>query len=120
MSILQSVLLWLLLNILIGITMELAFFMQTMGDMKNAPMYEKIFTSQFWATMEWIFVIPAQRIGITFFNPAQLAMSSYVFDFISQIASNSYWLKLKTTVDDYVGMGLILFGMFATKFQIFG
>jgi hypothetical protein len=29
-------------------------------------------------------------------------------------------LKLPTTVDDYVGMFLILFGMYAAKYTLFG
>jgi len=113
------VLFWLFLNIMIGLTMDFALFMQTTPEMKDSSIYKKILTSEFWATIEWIFLIPSQRIGNTFLNPAQLAMSSYVFDFLAQIWSNVYWLKLPTTVDDYVGMVLILFGMYAAKFRIF-
>jgi len=114
------VLFWLFLNVMIGLTMDFALFMQTTPGMKDASIYKKILTSEFWATIEWMFLIPSQRIGNTFLNPAQLAMSSYVFDFLAQIWSNIYWLKLPTTVDDYVGMILILFGMYAAKFRIFG
>lgn len=115
-----TVLFWLFLNIMIGLTMEFALFTQTTSAMKNANIYEKILTSEFWASVEWMFVIPMQRIGNTFLNPAQLSLSSYVFDFLSQLWSNTYWLKLPTTVDDYVGMVLILFGMYASKYVIFG
>ena len=114
------VLFWLFLNVMIGLTMDFALFMQTTPEMKDASIYNKILTSEFWATIEWMFLIPSQRIGNTFLNPAQLAMSSYVFDFLAQIWSNIYWLKLPTTVDDYAGMILILFGMYAAKFRIFG
>jgi len=114
------VLFWLFLNVMIGLTMDFALFTQTTPEMKDASIYKKILTSEFWATIEWMFLIPSQRIGNTFLNPAQLAMSSYVFDFLAQIWSNIYWLKLPTTVDDYVGMILILFGMYAAKFRLFG
>ena len=120
MNFVVTVLFWLFLNIMIGITMEFALFTQTTSAMKNANIYEKILTSEFWASVEWMFVIPMQRIGNTFLNPAQLSLSSYVFDFLAQLWSNTYWLKLPTTVDDYVGMGLILFGMYASKYVIFG
>ena len=113
-------LLWFFLNIMIGLTMDFALFTQTTPDMKDAGIPAKILSSEFWATIEWMFLIPSQRIGNTFLNPAQLAMSSYVFDFLAQLWSNTYWLKLPTTVDDYVGMVLILFGMFASKYVIFG
>jgi uncharacterized protein (DUF486 family) len=105
---------------MIGLTMDFALFTQTTSHMKNASIFEKILTSEFWATIEWMFVIPAQRIGNTFLNPAQLSLSSYVFDFLAQLWSNTYWLKLPTTIDDYVGMVIILFGMYASKFVIFG
>jgi len=115
-----TVLFWLFLNIMIGLTMEFALFTQTTSGMKEAGILQKILTSEFWASIEWMFVIPMQRIGNIFLNPAQLSLSSYVFDFLAQLWSNTYWLKLPTTVDDYTGMGLILFGMLASKFVLFG
>jgi uncharacterized protein (DUF486 family) len=105
---------------MVGLTMDFALFTQTTAGMKDAGILQKILTSEFWATIEWMFVIPSNRIGNTFLNPAQLSLSSYVFDFLAQLWSNTYWLKLPTTIDDYVGMILILFGMFASKYVIFG
>jgi uncharacterized protein (DUF486 family) len=119
MNIFKTVILWLLLNVLIVIAMQIALFAQTTDENKKDSMFEIIITSQFWASMEWIFVIPAQRLGILLFNPAQLAMSSYVFNFLSQIGSNAFWLKLPTLIDDYIGMGLILLGMYVAKFKVF-
>jgi uncharacterized protein (DUF486 family) len=118
MNIFKTVILWLLLNVLIVIAMQIALFAQTTDENKKETMFEIIVSSQFWATVEWIFVIPAQRLGILLFNPAQLAMTSYVFNFLSQIGSNAFWLKLPTLIDDYAGMGLILFGMYVAKFKV--
>ena len=120
MNFILLVLFWLFLNIMVGLTMDFALFTQTTAGMKDAGILQKILTSEFWATIEWMFVIPSNRIGNTFLNPAQLSLSSYVFDFLAQLWSNTYWLKLPTTIDDYVGMILILFGMFASKYVIFG
>jgi uncharacterized protein (DUF486 family) len=114
------VIFWLFLNIMIGLTMDLALFTQTTSDMKDAGMHMKILSSEFWATIEWMFVIPANRIGIRFLNPAQLSLSSYVFDFLAQLWSNTFWLKLPTSIDDYAGMLIILFGMYASKMKLFG
>jgi uncharacterized protein (DUF486 family) len=110
---------WFALNVLIGLTMDFAMFSQTTPEMKHASILEKILTTEFWATIEWMFLIPSQRIGNTFLNPAQLAMSSYVFDFLAQLWSNTFWLNLPTSMDDYLGMALILFGMYAAKFKLF-
>ena len=112
-------LLWFFLNVMIGLTMDFALFTQTTPDMKDAGILAKILSSEFWATIEWMFVIPAQRIGYTFLSAPQLSLSSYVFDFLAQLWSNAFWLKLPTTIDDYVGMLLILFGMYAAKYTLF-
>lgn len=120
MNLIQIIILWILLNILLLIAMQIALFTQTTPEMENASMMVKLVSSEFWASIEWVCVIPAQRLGILFLNPAQLALSSYVFQFVSQILSNSFWLKIKTTIDDYVGMILILIGMCISKFRNFG
>jgi uncharacterized protein (DUF486 family) len=105
---------------MVGLTMDFALFTQTTAGMKDAGIFQKILTSEFWATIEWMFVIPSNRIGNMFLNPAQISLSSYVFDFLAQLWSNTYWLKLPTTIDDYVGMALILFGMYVSKYVVFG
>ena len=120
MNTVSKVLLWLFLNVMVAITVMLAMFLQTTLKGSDATIYKKLLTSEFWATIEWLFVIPMQRIGYTFLNPAQLALSSYVFQFLGQLFSNEFWLKISTTIDDYVGMILILFGMAVSKFVLLG
>ncbi len=111
---------WLILNILTGLTMDLGLFTQTTPSMKEATIYMKILVSEFWASVQWMFAIPANRIGNLFLNPAQIALSSYIFDFLAQLWSNKFWLKLTTTMDDYIGMLLIFFGMYVSKYKVFG
>ena len=99
--------------------MDLALFMQTTLK-PDATIYSKLLHTEFWATMEWLMVVPAQRLGNTFLNPAQLNISSFIFDFIGQIVTNNFWLKIPTTTDDYIGMVLILIGMYFSKMRTFG
>ena len=120
MNFVLTVLFWIFLNIMIGLTMDFALFTQTTEHMKDAGIFAKILSSEFWASIEWMFVIPANRIGNSFLTAPQLSLSSYVFDFLAQLWSNAYWLKLPTTIDDYLGMALILFGMYCAKFTVFG
>ena len=115
-----KVLLWLFLNVMVSITVMLAMFLQTTLKGSDATIYNKLLTSEFWATAEWLFVVPMQRIGYTFLNPAQLALSSYIFQFLGQLFSNQFWLKIATTIDDYVGMVLILLGIVVSKFVLLG
>ena len=111
---------WISLNLLLIIAFELALFMQTTLKGEDATFYNKLLTSEFWATVEWFFVIPAQRTGNTFLNPAQLNISSYIFNFIGQFVANKYWLKIPTTLDDYIAMVVILIGMSCSTFRVFG
>lgn len=53
-------------------------------------------------------------------SAAQVSLSSFVFDFLGQIVSNRYWLKLSTTLDDYIGMGIILAAMGISTYKVFG
>lgn len=115
-----TILLWFSLNILIGLTMDFALFTQTTEPLKSASLPVKLLSSEFWASIEWMFLIPANRIGNRFLTAPQLSLASYVFDFIAQILSNSFWLHLPTTADDYMSMCIILFGMAASKFAMFG
>jgi uncharacterized protein (DUF486 family) len=105
---------------MIGLTMDFALFTQTTPAMKDAGIFTKILSSEFWASIEWMFLIPANRIGNTFLSAPQISLSSYVFDFLAQLWSNAFWLNLPTTIDDYAGMFLILFGMYTAKYTVFG
>ena len=111
---------WLLLNVAIILFMDLAMFMQTTPNMKEAGFLKKLGVSELFATIEWMFLIPANRIGNRVLTAAQVSLSSFVFDFLGQIASNRWWLKLPTTPDDYIGMVLILVGMAVSTYRVFG
>ena len=115
-----NIILWILLNIWIVACMDLALFMQTTFKTGDATIYNKLLTTEFFATMEWLVIVPAQRLGNTFLNPAQLNLSSFVFDFLAQLITNKFWLKIPTTIDDYTGMILILFGMVLSKLRLVG
>jgi uncharacterized protein (DUF486 family) len=67
-----------------------------------------------------MFVIPSNRIGNWFLSAAQVSLSSYVFDFLGQVLSNAFWLKLPTTLDDYAAMVLILGAMVLSKYKMLG
>jgi len=111
---------WIFLNLMLLVAFDLAMFMQTTLKGPDATFYKKLLTSEFWATIEWFFVIPANRLGNTFLNPAQVSLSSYVFDFIGQIVVNNYWLLIQTNLDDYIGMLVILAAMAFSSFRTFG
>mgnify|MGYP001254134399 FL=1 len=110
---------WLFLNVVVAITMDLAFFVNNMDFMKNSGFVKKLAMSEFWATIEWMFLIPANRIGNRILTAAQVNLSSFVFDFLGQIATNKFLLDMPTTIDDYAAMGLIMFGMYISVYKLF-
>lgn len=111
--------LWLILNTLVVILMDLALFHQTAPQMKDATFLTKLRWAETWATLEWVFLIPMNRMGNLFLSAPQVSLSSFVFDFLGQIATNKY-LQVPTTVDDYVGMVIILFGMAISAYKMLG
>lgn len=115
----NRLIIWLILNVFIVLLMDLALFQQTTPEMKNASFFKKVMGAEKWATIEWLFVIPANRMGNLFLTAPQISLSSYVFDFLGQLVTNKYWLQIPTTVDDYTGMIIILLGMFISAYKIF-
>jgi len=99
--------------------MDLGLFTQTTPSMKDSSIYMKILVSEFWASVQWMFAIPATRISNLFLNPAQIALSSYIFDFLGQFWSNKFWLNLPTSLDDYIGMVIIFIGIYVSKMRTF-
>lgn len=115
----RRLLIWVILNLFIIVFMDLALFNQTTPEMEKAPFLSKLKWAELWATLEWIFVIPANRMGNMFLTAPQLSLSSYVFDFLGQLVTNKYWLEIPTTIDDYVGMIIIFIGMAISAYKIF-
>lgn len=111
--------LWLVLNVFIAGFMDLALFVQTKMP-KKSPFVEKLGASELAATLEWMFIIPANRIGNKFLSAAQISLASFLFDFLGQIVTNTFWLKIETTLDDYLGMVLIFLGMYCSTYKVFG
>lgn len=115
-----TMLFWLFLNIGIMVFMDLALFMQTTPEMKNANFLKKLLVAELFATIEWVFIIPANRLGNKFLTAAQIALTTFIFDFIGQIGTNKFWLKLPTTIDDYAAMIIIFIGMAISSYKVFG
>ena len=67
---------WSFLNIMISITLNYALYAQL--ELGINSFWEKLLHSEFWASIEWIFLIPAQVIGYSFFTPIQLSLT-YLF-----------------------------------------
>jgi uncharacterized protein (DUF486 family) len=118
MNFIIKLIFWIFLRIIVAISMIIALFLQTTPDMKDASFYIKLLSSEFWATIQWLFFIPSNKLGNTFLNPAQLSLSSYIFNFLAQLWANRYFLNLPTTIDDYTTMILIIISMIISIFKL--
>jgi len=110
---------WLLLNIIVVLLFELALFFQLRPELKNKSFYFKLFITEIFATLEWMFVIPAIRYGNTFLSAIQLILASFIFNFIGQIGSDTYLLNTPIYIDDYVAMLIIFFGIMISSYKLF-
>ena len=111
---------WIFLHLVITATMNLGLFMQTTPGMKDAGIIKKILTAEFWATIQWMFGIPFNRIGNWFLSAPQVSLASDFFTLLGTILTNAFWLNLPTTVDDYATIVIILVAMVISKYNIVG
>jgi uncharacterized protein (DUF486 family) len=100
--------------------MDLALFEQTTPAMKKAPFFEKLKVTEFWATVQWLFIIPANILGKKFLTVPQISLSSFFFDFLGQLVSNNFWLHIPTSLDDYVAMVMFMGALYVAKFSVLG
>jgi len=116
----KKALIWLFLNIIIVILFDFALFYQLRPEIKNRSFYYKLFFTELFATVEWLFLIPAIHLGNTFLSAIQIVLASFIFNFIGQIGTNLYMLNRPITIDDYVAMLIIFTGILISTFKIFG
>ena len=116
----KNALIWLFLNIIIVILFEFALFYQLRPEIKNRSFYYKLFLTEFFSTLEWLFLIPSIHLGNTFLSAIQIVLASFIFNFIGQIGTNVYMLKNSVAIDDYVAMLIIFIGILISTFKIFG
>jgi len=99
---------------------DIALFLQTTKAHVNDTLLEKIIANEFWATAMWCVAIPALRIGVSIMNPIKLTIASYLFLFGSQIITNTVWLHVPTTIDDYASIVVVVAGLLISTYKVFG
>lgn len=119
-TITKMIIFWIFLNIITTMLMDLAMFNQDTPSMKDAPFKKKLGMAELWATLEWMVLIPANRIGNRFLTAAQISLSSFVFDFVGQLVTNKFYIHTVTTIDDYISMIIIMFAMAISTYKLCG
>ena len=120
LTIIYKLALWMGLTSVSMALQDIALFLQTTKEHVNDTLLEKIIANEFWATAMWCVAIPAMRIGVSIMNPIKLTIASYLFLFGSQIITNTFWLKIPTTIDDYASSAVVVFGLLISAYKVFG
>ena len=118
--VLYKVFIWMALTAISMMFQDIALFLQTTKEHINDTIFEKILANEFWATAMWCVAIPAMRIGYSIMNPIKLTIASYLFLFGSQIVTNTFWLHVPTTIDDYVSICIVVGGLLVSTYKVFG
>ena len=116
----KAIFIWTIMNLIVIAMMDLALFSQTTGSLKDASWHKKLLHTELWAIGQWLFIIPSERIGNRFLTAPQLGLSSFLFDFIGQIITNIFWLKIPIPIDDWAAMAIILGAMYSSLYKVFG
>lgn len=104
---------WIFLNIILSAILDYA--------LKTHPQSNwtiNILHSEFWASIEWMFLVPAQMIGNTFLTATQLSLTSFFFNYLGQVIIQIKDAKL-TTIDDYSTLLMILVGLYISITKMF-
>ena len=98
----KAIFIWTIMNFIVIAMMDLALFGQTTGKLKDASWHKKLLHAEIPAIGQWLFIIPSERIGNHFMTAPQLGLSSFLFDFIGQIITNVFWLKIPIPIEDFI------------------
>lgn len=111
---------WFILTILASLSSQMSLFLQTTEGYKNASYAEILLTTEFWATLQWAFALPAFRIGISLLSAPQIYLAGYVIGFLMQIISSSFIFKNKITPDDYLTIVIMFSALVISKLKLVG
>ena len=104
---------WILLNITLSAILDYALQMQP-----QSHWIVNLLHTEFWVSIEWMFLVPAQIIGNIFLTATQLSLTSFFFNYLGQVIVQVKDSKL-ITIDDYSTLLMILIGMYISITKMF-
>lgn len=109
-----------LLAILATVFSQFSLFIPTLAAVEKMHMAVKLIISILLLFVQWMFIIPFIRIGLTLMNPIQITIFIFVITFIVQLITNVYVFGNKNTIDDYVASVIMIVGIVISKMKLFG
>jgi hypothetical protein len=108
------------LSVMSTLFSQLSLFLPTMGSFEKMNMVVKTGISIALLFVQWIFIIPFIRIGLTLMNPIQITIFVFLETFLMQLITNVYVFGNKNTIDDYVASVLMIIGIVISKMKLVG
>jgi hypothetical protein len=108
------------LNVVASLFSQLSLFIPTMKTIENMNMLIKTSISIILLFVQWIFIIPFIRLGLTLMNPIQITIFVFFVTFVIQLITNVYIFGNKNTIDDYIASVIMLIGIIISKMGLFG
>lgn len=99
---------------------QFSLFLPTVSSIAKLHMLVKITLSLLLLLVQWMFIIPFIRLGLTVMNPIQITIFVSVVTFLVQLLTNVYVFKNKNTRDDYVAAVIMIFGVLISKLKWLG
>jgi hypothetical protein len=95
-------------------------FLQGRPSMINASYWEKLLYNEFWTVVEWLFALPAIRLGVEFMSMPQIILVAYLVGFIVQIFVDKYWIIVPIYLDTYICMIIMMFALVVANLKLLG
>ena len=116
----KYILLWVFLNSILIVLFEFALFYQLTPEVIDKSFTHKLIFTELFATLEWMFLIPAIHVGNNFLSVIQITLASFIYSTIGQLGANYYILNQPVELDDYVGILIIFIGILVSTFKVIG
>jgi drug/metabolite transporter (DMT)-like permease len=98
---------------------QFSLFIPVLSEFDHLHMLIKLMISIFLTLIQLGFMVYYVNFGIKIMNPISLVMLVFIITFILQLITNVYIYGNKNTLDDYVGMVIMIIGIFVSKTQVF-
>ena len=98
---------------------QFSLFITTLHELDNLNMLIKILISICFTLVQLGCMVYYINIGIQIMNTITLVIFVFIITFILQLITNIYVYGNKNTIDEYVGMLIMIIGIIISKTQVF-
>jgi hypothetical protein len=98
---------------------QLSLFILTLDSIKHLNIIIKFIISICFLLIQLFFMVYYISLGIQLMDAISLVILVFILTFIMQLVTNYYIFGNKNTIDDYIGMIIMIFGIIISKTRLF-